>query len=96
MHVVLCWVSTQGYDPIDINKSEYEYLDLVYRTTKDNRQVFIPANAKLPLGINLGPPLKDYIFHVIIYGRNVEPLEKSYYYKKHFYYDKGELSEHKA
>ena len=94
--MVLRWVSTQAYEPIDINKSESEYLDLVYRTTKDDRTIFIAANPKLRLGINLGPPLKDYIFHVTISGENVEPLQKSYYYKKHFYYDRGELSEYRV
>lgn len=88
--VVLRWVSTQAYKPVDINKKEYEYLDLVYRTAQDD-EVFIVADRKLRMGINLNLPLKDYIFYVIIYGENVEPLEKAFYLKKHKEYDKIEL-----
>lgn len=93
--VILRWVSTQDYSPLDINKTEYEYLDLIYRTTNDSRTISIPANAELPLGVNLRPPLQDYVFHVIIYGENVEPLPKSYHFKKHVMYDEGKLSEWK-
>jgi len=94
--VALRWASTQRYEPIAINKTEYEYLDLVMRKTNDKRVVHIVADATLLRGINLDPPLTDYIFHIIIYGENVEPLEKSYYYKTHLLYDKDELSEYKA
>lgn len=98
--VVLHWVGSTTHGSIDINKKEYEYLDVVYLRSDDlphDRKVNIYAGGEmLPRGINLTPPLRDYIFHIVIYSENVDPLEKSYYFKSHHAYFKNELYEYKA
>ena len=89
--VVLHWVGTT-HNPIDINKSEYEYLDVIF-TRADNPKVFcIHCEEKEPRAINLCPERKDYILQIVLYGKNVEPLQKSFYLKNHEEYDKIKLS----
>ena len=88
--VILHWVGT-AHNPIDINKSEYEYLDVVF-TREDDPKVFqIPCKEEEPRGINLRPDRKDYILQIVLYGENVEPLQKSFYLKNHEKYDEIKL-----
>lgn len=64
--------------PIDINKGEYEYLDVVYTPAIYPNQFFIPAEDIEPRGINLTPPREDYYLRIVLYGANVEPLGKTF------------------
>jgi len=89
--VVLHWVGTT-HNPIDINKSEYEYLDVIFTRADDQKVFFIRCEEKEPRAINLTPERKDYILQMVLYGENVEPLQKSLYLKNHEKYDKIELS----
>lgn len=89
--VVLHWVGTTHH-PIDINKAEYEYLDVLVTEKDEPKKFFIACEEKEPRGINLTPERKDYILHIVLYGENIEPLPKSFYLKNHKTYDKIELS----
>ena len=93
--VVLKWVGTSR-NPIDINKSEYEYLDILFTARDHNEQFHIATLEKEPRAINLHPERKDYVLHIVLYGENVEPLSKSFYLKNHKKYDKIELSSFKG
>lgn len=88
--VVLGWVGATHY-PIDINKTEYEYLNVLATKIDDAEHFFITSVDKEPRGINLAPERKDYIFHIVLYGENVEPFPKSFYLKNHKEFDKIEL-----
>jgi hypothetical protein len=90
--VVLHWVGEID-KPIDINKSEFEYLDVVYNRTDDPKTFNIRCEEKeFERAINLTPERKDYILQIVLYGENVEPLQKSFYLKNHEEYDKIKLS----
>lgn len=89
--VVLHWVGTT-HNPIDMNKSEYEYLDVVYTRYDIPNNFYLSCEEEENRGINLTPERKDYILQMVLYGKNVEPLQKSYYLKNHKEYDKIQLS----
>jgi hypothetical protein len=73
--IVLRWVGSTIDKPIDINRNEDEYLDIIQTNALIEKQFLIRAAGveKNPMGINLHPPRGDYFFHVELYGANVEP-----------------------
>lgn len=75
--VILHWVGTSRIR-IDINRDEYEYLDLAYTTTDQPDRITIYAMEEALRGINLRPPRQDYLLHIVLYGTNVEPLPRTY------------------
>jgi hypothetical protein len=90
--VVLHWVgrshSTESVgNPIDINKHEYEYLDVVYTIADDPNRFYIAAEEIEPRAINLAPARQDYYLHIVLYGTNVEPLEKRFLLRNATQYD---------
>jgi len=93
--VTLHWVGSTRSNPLDIYKSESEYLDLIFVNITDLHRIFIYAVVGEQRGINLAPPRQNYILTVILYGDNVEPLEKSFYLKTGEAYDNLELTEYK-
>lgn len=92
--VVLRWTGASP-NPIDINKSEYKYLDILYTRKDDAEHFFITSIDEKARETNLTPERKDYILHIVLYGENIEPLHKSFYLKNHKKYDKIELSSFK-
>jgi len=92
--IVLNWVGTNRH-PIDINKSEYEYLDILFTREDDGKRFYLREIDPQPRGINLTPERKDYILRIVLYGENVEPLDKSFHLKNNKTYDKIELSSFK-
>lgn len=90
--VVLHWVgrphSTESVgNPIDVNKHEYEYLDVVHTIADDPNRFYIEAEEIEPRAINLAPPRQDYYLHIVLYGTNVEPLEKKFLLRNAPQYD---------
>jgi len=73
--IVLRWVGSTIDKPIDINRNEDEYLDIIQTNALIEKQFLIRAAGveKNPMGINLHPPRGDYFLHVELYGANVEP-----------------------
>jgi hypothetical protein len=72
--IVLRWVGSTIDKPIDINRNEDEYLDIIQTNALFEKQFLIrAAGVENPMGINLHPPRKDYFLHVELYGANVEP-----------------------
>jgi hypothetical protein len=73
--IVLRWVGSTIDKPIDINRYEDEYLDIIQTNALIEKQFLIRAAGveKNPMGINLHPPRGDYFLHVELYGSNVEP-----------------------
>jgi hypothetical protein len=73
--IVLRWVGSTIDKPIDINRNEDEYLDIIQTNALFEKQFLIRAAGveKDPMGINLHPPRRDYFLHVELYGANVEP-----------------------
>jgi hypothetical protein len=90
--VILHWVGST-HNPIDINSTEYEYLDLVYTRDDDPHSFYIAGEERSPRGINLSPPRQDYILSLVIYGENVSPLAKSLYLRNDAVFDRIELTE---
>jgi hypothetical protein len=88
--VVLHWVGSSS-NPIDINKQEYEYLDVVYMTISDPNRFYIAGEEKAPRAINLAPPRQDYLLHIVVYGANAEPLEKTLLLRNAPQYDRIRL-----
>jgi hypothetical protein len=84
---ILQWVGTKR-NPIDISKGEYEYLDVVHTISDRPSLLFVTAREEEPRGINLSPPLKDYIIHIALYGANVQPLLRIYKLRSGAGYDK--------
>lgn len=81
--VVLHWVGRphskeSAGKPIDINKREYEYLDVVFTIIDDPNHFHIPAEETEPRAINLSPPRENCYLHIVLYGANAEPLEKKF------------------
>jgi hypothetical protein len=89
--VVLHWVGST-HNPIDINKSESEYLDAILTRVDEPRVFYIRSELREDVGTKLTPERKDYLLEIVLYGENVEPLQKSFYLKNHEDYDKIELS----
>jgi hypothetical protein len=73
--IVLRWVGSTIDKPIDINRNEDEYLDIIQTNALFQKQFLIKAAGveKDPTGINLHPPRRDYFLHIELYGANVEP-----------------------
>ena len=73
--IVLRWVGSTVDKPIDINRNEDEYLDVVQTNVLNEKNFLIRAAGveKDSIGINLRPPRRDYFLHVELYGANVEP-----------------------
>jgi hypothetical protein len=73
--IVLRWVGSTTDMPIDINKNEDEYLDIIQTNALFEKQFLIRvAGAEKNItGINLHPPRGDYFIHIELYGANVEP-----------------------
>jgi hypothetical protein len=73
--IVLRWVGSTIDRPIDINRNEVEYLDIIQTSALFEKQFVIRAAGveKDLMGINLHPPRRDYFLHVELYGANVEP-----------------------
>lgn len=73
--IVLRWVGSTIDRPIDINRNEVEYLDVIQTSALFAKQFIIRAAGveKDLMGINLHPPRRDYFLHVELYGANVEP-----------------------
>jgi len=73
--IVLRWVGSTIDKPIDINRNEDEYLDIIQTNALIEKQFLIRAAGveKNPMGINLHPPRRDYFLHVELYGANVKP-----------------------
>jgi hypothetical protein len=90
--VVLRWVVGE-LNPIDINKTDYEYLNILYTRKDDVMHFFVDSIDVKPRGINLFPERKDYILDIVLYGDNVDPVAKSFYLKNNKEYDRIELSE---
>jgi len=88
--VVLHWVGSTS-NPRDINRLEYEYLDVVYTRADCADRIFIPAEEQDPRGINLAPPREDCILHIALYGANVEPMEKEFRLKNGTQYDQIQI-----
>jgi hypothetical protein len=88
---VLHWAGST-HNPIDINITEYEYLDVVYTRADYPNNIFIGAEEPTnPRGINLTPPRLDYRLHIELYGANVEPLHRTFHLKNGPQYDEIEL-----
>lgn len=92
--IVLPWVGAT-YSSIGINKNEYEYLNILATAKDDAKHLFIKSIDEKLRGINLAPERKDYIFHIVLYGADVEPLKKLFYLRNHEQYDKIKLSSFK-
>ena len=73
--IVLRWVGSTIDKPIDINRNEDEYLDIIQTNALFEKQFLIRAAGveKDLMGINLRPPRRDYFLHIELYGANVEP-----------------------
>ena len=73
--VVLRWVGSASQKPIDINRNEAEYLDVIQTNVLDEKKFLIGAagDEKDLAGINLRPPRKDYLLYVELYGANLKP-----------------------
>ncbi|MGZ3952809.1 MAG: hypothetical protein ACXVBZ_15515 [Flavisolibacter sp.] len=73
--IVLRWVGSTIDKPIDINRNEDEYLDIIQTNALFQKQFLIRAAGVEtdPPGINLHPPRKNYFLHIELYGANVEP-----------------------
>lgn len=67
--LVLKWV---GHQPgsIDLNKDEYEFLNLLYVIKNNPKQINLHAEDTTPRGINLNPPMDNYNIEVVVYGEN--------------------------
>jgi hypothetical protein len=93
--VVLHWVGTSHGPPhpIDINRGESEYLDIVYTIQELPDRYVIPADEIEPRAINLFPPRQDYVFHVVLYGANVKPLPRDLHLKSDIQFDKIRLEQ---
>jgi hypothetical protein len=89
--VELRWV-TGGGKPIDLDRDDREYLNIVYTREDDSLHFFIDSTEKEPRAINLLPERKDYILDVVLYGDNVDPMSKSFYLKNSNDFDNIELS----
>lgn len=89
--VVLHWVGRDTPGPIDINKSESEYLDVLYLRRTKPRTWFVNAERTLPRGISLerhfpasipgSPPLGSLEpavrLQVTIYGEELTPVGRT-------------------
>jgi hypothetical protein len=73
--IVLRWVGSTIDRPIDINRNEVEYLDIIQTSALFEKQFVIRAAGveKDLIGFNLHPPRRDYFLHVELYGANVAP-----------------------
>ena len=94
--VVLHWVGTTIDKPIDINKNEYEYLDIIHTQSNDQDRFYIRAVGveKDPRGINLNPERRDYFLHIELYGANVGPKFVEIELKNHRDFNKIRASVH--
>ena len=96
--VVLHWVGST-HNPIDINKKEYEYLDILW-TQEDHPEKFYiyefdvdVHNPRSNRGIELAPPRIDCTLHITLYGDNVAPVTKIFNFKANPQFDSVQLTE---
>jgi hypothetical protein len=99
--VILHWVGKPHSPefvgkPIDINRDESEYLDVVftiadnglnYGTDRDPAHFYIPAEELEPRAISTRFPRQDYYLQITLYGSNVEPLSKRFLLRNAPQYD---------
>jgi len=88
--VVLYWVGATIGKPLDINKNEFEYLDII-RTQSNAPNKFFIRGVGLEQdirGINPNPERKDYFLHIEIYGANIDPKFVEVELKNHRDFDK--------
>lgn len=62
---------------VDIHKTAFEFLDLV-NTQSGGPGIIIYTTETIPRGIPFALPWGDYVFDVILFGKNTEPVEKFY------------------
>lgn len=84
--VLLHWVGYPDIRPIDINRKEYEYLDVIYTVESGEAPYQKEMEGKAILntdaserGIKKSLPVGEYVLTITIYGENVEPLSKRYH-----------------
>jgi hypothetical protein len=94
--VVLHWVGARIDKPIDINKNEYEYLDIINTQSNDPNRFYIRGvGLKEDIrGINPNPERRDYFLHIEIYGANIDPQFVEVELKNHRDFDKIRASIH--
>lgn len=76
----LHWAGHTGQNRLDIHKTAYEFIDLAYPQTA-NDIINIYTTETEPRGISWGLPRGDYIFDVVFFGKNTEPVERFYLLK---------------
>ncbi|MCP8317081.1 MAG: hypothetical protein H3Z52_03655 [archaeon] len=88
--VILHWA---GYaiGSIDINKSEYEYLDVVFTRANSPGKWFVNSIEEQPRGIRLDWPAGNYLLDITLYGRNFSPLSIRFRLVASHEYDKIKL-----
>jgi hypothetical protein len=77
----LHWVGTDPDEiplkPVDLNRGEYEYLDLIYTSADAPKKAFIYTD-HVPRGIPTFINPGEYILQVTIYADNADPETKKY------------------
>jgi len=75
---VLHWVGQKGDDlnPIDINKKEYNYLDILF-TEKDDPDFFVNTDLEQQRGIKYNWEAGEYLLKIALYSENSKPASKT-------------------
>ena len=76
--VVLHWVGRDERGPIDINRSEYEYLDVFYMLQSKTATFLVNAEAGQPRGISLERQRRPTRLVIAIYGDEVTPITEQF------------------
>lgn len=75
--VVLHWAG-EGQRTVDINKKEYEYLDLIYLPKDRPTEYEVNAHDPGPYGFPLVRAKKSLTMRVVVYGENFDPIDKEF------------------
>lgn len=79
--VALHWVATNEHEiplrPVDLNRGEYEYLDLIYTRDDDPNKAYICMD-DVPRGTPRFLDPDEYILQITIYADNADPETKKY------------------
>ena len=74
---ILHWAG-HNIGPIQLNSSEYDFLEVVYILRTDTKHIHIISDDPNPRGKNMRQPMKNYIFDVSIYGENIKSITKQF------------------